>query len=155
MDLLRIFIYELCCCGFVFSCIHVNFRFQPCFKEGFPWHSSNCRVWIHSETRTWHDKNIHSNAPYRYIQTIQLNCFTSFAKLLSVCLRTKWLWVSVQLQSLKIHISLVSTKAFFNIQATIESGSPVKRLHDMTRTYSQCTVHISTNNSAQSCSQFR
>ena len=26
---------------------------------------SNCRVWIHSETRRWHDKNIQSNAPYR------------------------------------------------------------------------------------------
>ena len=23
------------------------------------------RVWIHSERRTWHDKNIQSNAPYR------------------------------------------------------------------------------------------
>ena len=23
------------------------------------WHSGNYRVWIHSETRTWHDKNIH------------------------------------------------------------------------------------------------
>ena len=26
------------------------------------------RVWIHSETRTWHDKNIQSNAPYRSTQ---------------------------------------------------------------------------------------
>ena len=26
--------------------------------QGFPWHSGNCRVWIHSETRTWHGKNI-------------------------------------------------------------------------------------------------
>ena len=25
----------------------------------------NCRMWIHSETRTWHDNNIPSNAPYR------------------------------------------------------------------------------------------
>ena len=23
--------------------------------------SGNCRMWIHSETRTWHDKNIQSN----------------------------------------------------------------------------------------------
>ena len=27
--------------------------------------SGNYRVWIHSETRMWHDKNIQSNAPYR------------------------------------------------------------------------------------------
>ena len=26
---------------------------------------SDYRVWIHSETRTWHDKNIQSNVPYR------------------------------------------------------------------------------------------
>ena len=26
-----------------------------------PWHSGNYRVWIHSETRTWHDKNIQSD----------------------------------------------------------------------------------------------
>ena len=25
---------------------------------GVPWHSGNYRVWIHSETHTWHDKNI-------------------------------------------------------------------------------------------------
>ena len=25
-----------------------------------PWHSGNYRVWIHSEARTWHDKNIRS-----------------------------------------------------------------------------------------------
>ena len=27
--------------------------------------SRNYRVWIHCETRTWRDKNIQSNAPYR------------------------------------------------------------------------------------------
>ena len=39
--------------------------FQSCLldivKQGFPWHSGNYREWIHSETRTWHDKNIQSN----------------------------------------------------------------------------------------------
>ena len=39
--------------------------FRACFEQGVPWHSGNYRVWIHSETRTWHDKNIQSNAPYR------------------------------------------------------------------------------------------
>ena len=29
-----------------------------CFKQGVPWHSGHYRVWIHSEMRTWHDKNI-------------------------------------------------------------------------------------------------
>ena len=46
----------------------------PCSKQTpylkFKWlkRDSNpqpLRVWIHSETRTWHDENIQSNAPYR------------------------------------------------------------------------------------------
>ena len=40
-------------------------RFRACFEHRVPWHSGNYRVWIHSEMRTWHDKNIQSNAPYR------------------------------------------------------------------------------------------
>ena len=27
-------------------------------EQDVPWHSSNYRVWIHSETRTWHNENI-------------------------------------------------------------------------------------------------
>ena len=45
-------------CGFESSCSHLNFRFRACFEQGVPWHSGKYRVWIHSETRTWHDKNI-------------------------------------------------------------------------------------------------
>ena len=67
------FSYELSCCGFKFCCSHLNFRFRACFEQRVPWHSGNYRVWISSETRTWHDKNIQSNAPYRQIFTIQLN----------------------------------------------------------------------------------
>ena len=43
------------------SCCPLNFRFRACFKQRIPWHSGNYRVWIHYETRTWHDKNIQSN----------------------------------------------------------------------------------------------
>ena len=39
----------------------MNFRFCVCFEQGVPWHSGNYGVWIHSETRTWHDKNIQFN----------------------------------------------------------------------------------------------
>ena len=40
------------------SCSYLNFRFRACFEQGVPWHSGKHRVWFHSETRTWHDKNI-------------------------------------------------------------------------------------------------
>ena len=60
-----VFVYELSACGFESRCSHLNFRFRPSFEQGFPWHSGNYRVWIHSEMRIRHDKNIQSNAPHR------------------------------------------------------------------------------------------
>ena len=55
-----VFVYELSGSGFESSCSHLNFRFCVCFEQGVSWLSVNFRVWIHSETRTWRDKNIHS-----------------------------------------------------------------------------------------------
>ena len=57
-----LFVYELCDSEFESSCSHFNFRFCACFKQGVSWHSGNYEVWIHSEKRTWHYKNIQSNA---------------------------------------------------------------------------------------------
>ena len=55
-----VFVYELSGCGFESSCSHFTLRFRACFEQGVPWHSGNYRMWIQSETRTWHDKNIQS-----------------------------------------------------------------------------------------------
>ena len=99
-----VFVYELGACGFESSCSHLIFRYGASFEQGVAWHSGNCTVWIHSQTRTWHDKNIHSNAPYRSVLTAQLNHLASLAKWLSVRLRTKWVWVRVPLQSLNLQI---------------------------------------------------
>ena len=57
--------YELSGWGFESRCSNLIFRYGTCFEQGVPLHSGNCRVWIHSQTRTWHDKNTQSNAPYR------------------------------------------------------------------------------------------
>ena len=38
--------------------------FAPASSKGVPWHSDNYRLWIHSEMRTWHDKNIQSSIIY-------------------------------------------------------------------------------------------
>ena len=43
---------------------------------------------------------------------------------LSVCLRTKWLWVRVPLQSVKL--APVSSKELLDIQATMECGLTLK-----------------------------
>ena len=55
-----VFVYELSVSGFEFSCSHLNFGFRACFEQGVLWHSGNYRVWIHSEKRTWHDRNMQS-----------------------------------------------------------------------------------------------
>ena len=99
-----VFVYELSRCGFDSRCSHLMFRYGECFEQGVPWHSGNCRAWIHSQTRTWHDKNIQSNAPYRKVLRATLNHLASLAKWLSVRLRTKWLWVRVRLHSLNLQI---------------------------------------------------
>ena len=59
------FVYEVSRCGFESSCSNLSFRFRACFEQAILWHLGNYRVWIHSEMRTWHDKNIQSNALYR------------------------------------------------------------------------------------------
>ena len=55
------FLHKLSGCGFESRCSQLIFRYGACFEQGVPWHSGNYRVWIHSETRTWHDKNIQSD----------------------------------------------------------------------------------------------
>ena len=98
------FVDEVSGCGFESRCSHLMFRYGACFEQGVPWHSGNCRVWIHSQTGTWHDKNTQSNAPYRKVLTAKLNHLTSLGEWLSVRLRTKWLWVRVPLHSLNVQI---------------------------------------------------
>ena len=99
-----VFAYELSGCSFESPCSDLIFRYGACFEQGVPWHSGNCRVWIHFGNRTWHDKNIQSNSPYRKVLTTQLNHLASSAKWLSVRLRTRWLWFRVPLQSLNLQI---------------------------------------------------
>ena len=60
-----VFVYELGGSRFESNCSHLHFRFGVCFEQGVPWHSANYRMWIHSETRTWHGKDLRSSAPYR------------------------------------------------------------------------------------------
>ena len=51
-------VYELSGSGFESSSRHLHFRFCICFEQEVPWQSGNYRVWINSETRTSHDRNI-------------------------------------------------------------------------------------------------
>ena len=53
-----VFAYELSGFGFEFRCSHLHFRYRACLQQGVPWHSGKYRVWIHSEMRTWNDKDM-------------------------------------------------------------------------------------------------
>ena len=99
-----VFAYELSCFEFLCSCNHLIFRLRTCFEKEISWLSGNCRVWIQCEVCPWHNKNMQSKAPFRYLLTIQLNYLVSFAKVLRVSLRTNWLWVRDLLQSFKLQI---------------------------------------------------
>ena len=61
-----VLVYELSRCEFQSLCCHLNFRYHACFEQGVPRHSENYSVRIHSEMRTWHDKNIQTS---EYITT--------------------------------------------------------------------------------------
>ena len=71
-----VFVYELSGSGFKSSCSRLNFRFRACFEQGVPWYSGNYRVWIHSKTRTWHDKNMQS--AYKFGTIIQSSYYEGF-----------------------------------------------------------------------------
>ena len=77
--------------------LSLKLQISPALSKEFLDIQATCRVWIHSETGTWHDKNIQSNAPYRRVLITQLNHMASLAKWLSVRLWMNWLWVRVQL----------------------------------------------------------
>ena len=94
-----VFVYELSGSGFESSCCHLNFRFRACFEQGVHWHLSNYRVWIHSKTRTWRDKNIQSKniifKNFSYLETTSLITFPkASAKKKNVTFFFKFCWKS-------------------------------------------------------------
>ena len=66
-----VFVYQLSGSGFESSCSQLNFRFRACFEQGVPWHLGNYRRWIHSETHTWHEKNIQCYIYYMASERLQ------------------------------------------------------------------------------------
>ena len=60
------------------NCSHLNFRYRTCFQQRVPWHSSNYRVWIHSKTRTWLDKNMQSRQHFFEALSLSFKSFSFF-----------------------------------------------------------------------------
>ena len=60
---------------------------------------ANYRVWIHSETRTWRDNKIQSDALYRKHLQHSYIIWAFWLDGWSVPLRTNWLWIQLALLS--------------------------------------------------------
>ena len=69
-----------------------------------------------------------SNAPYGSVLRTQLNHLANLAKWLSVRLRTKWFWVRVQLQSLKLICCLTWTKVAKKFFDKVQGPSQFKNV---------------------------
>ena len=126
---------------------HVTYTFQSestlhsCLnvKELLAW--SMHEIWSLSDCN-WAQTHIY----LVHKQTLNhLAKLTSLAKWLSAHLWTKGLWVRVQLQLLKLPISPALSKEFLDIQATTECGFTLKRVCDMTRTYSRSFTDVLKN----------
>ena len=84
---------------------------------------------------TWKEHTVKCTVQISTHKTTQ-SFKVSLAKCLSVRLRTKWLWVQMPLQSLKLQIShLFRSRHSFDTQQTIECRFTLKRVRDMIRTY--------------------
>ena len=102
-------VYKLSGSEFESSCSHLNFRFRAYFEQGVPRHSGNYRVWIHPETRTWHDKNIQKKTFSTTPKIIILNCnhlmkisllWKFERRLWRDTSSVRWLWFSDTLQKI-------------------------------------------------------
>ena len=85
-----VIVYKLSGCGFEFRWSHLNFIYRACFEQGVHWHSGNSRLWIHSKTRMWHDKNTQSPCPCHpyYIFSTFNRIHTFHGKFLFVAIET-------------------------------------------------------------------
>ena len=72
-----VIVYKLSCCGFEFRWSHLHFIYRVCFEPGVHWHSGNFRLWIHTKTRMWHDKNTQSPCHPYYIFS-KFTCIHTF-----------------------------------------------------------------------------
>ena len=61
-----VIVYELFVFWVRLPLLSLKLGYHACLEQGVPWHSGDYWVWIHSEIRTWHDKNIQTS---EYITT--------------------------------------------------------------------------------------
>ena len=109
---------------------HLNFRFRTCFEQGVPWYSGSYRVWIHSETRTWHDKNIQSNA--------DTDKYSEHSPIIWPVLANGWVFVyelnGSGFQSSCSHLNF-SFRVCFEQRVPWDSGNYRVPIHSETRTW--------------------
>ena len=79
-------------------------------------------------------------------RTLVYELSASFAKWLSVRLRTKSLWVRILLLSLKLQIwCVLGARSSLTFRQTIECGFTLKLVRDMMISYSKNFLHLTAN----------
>ena len=125
------FIQELSGCGVESSCRHLNFRFRACFQQGVSWHSGNYRVWIHSETCTWHDKNIQlglvCSLTVYYTKSKRLQSLDSFFNCTHVFIghKTHLQLMEKGLEKFKASYRKIKTLIYFDDYISLVSRKPM------------------------------
>ena len=93
-------------------------RFRACFEQGVPWGSGIYRVSIHSETRTWHDKNIQLTKSLYPAFVLEFSAFGKWSLLKNpqVRRRIQRSWIkNFELLRLKIKTKIWSMSCFEDI----------------------------------------
>ena len=90
-------------CWFKSCYIHLNFRYSAGFDQTISCHSGHYRVWIHSKTRTWHEKKMrleHTRFPWEKIsyRKFRLHWFFLFRVILFWCFNGAILWTGTFLE---------------------------------------------------------
>ena len=112
-----------------------NFRFRSCFEQGVSWHSGSYRVGIQSEMHTWYSYKLNN-----YSQNFQGNthhAVRSHTFAMPAVKKGIGKYYRNWSASLTSDFAPASSREFLDIQVTIEWGFNLKRVRDMTKTYSQ------------------
>ena len=107
----------------------LNLRYRACFEQGVPWHSGIYRVWIHSETREWHDKN-----------TQLIDCVNIWKTSEAANLVFQWIFV---LNSVKHNFFPVSIENLFTwIKAKVQSIGNCKEMYASAKHQAFCVYVV-------------
>ena len=136
-----VFVYKLSGCGVESSCSHLNFKFRTCFEQGVSWHSGKAIIKcgftvkrVRDMTRTC--SQMHRTDKYSQhsstIWPLWLNGWVFVFELSGCGVKS-----SCSHLNFKFRACFEQGVSWHSGKATIKCGFTLKRVRDVTRTYSQ------------------